>query len=416
MSKVVGSIGSILGWRKKPMLIILLLSAAVFAQGDLASPHDKAEIIRFAEDWAAGWSSRDIDTYSSFYDSRAFPDWKAYRAKKQRIFAANKTILVTLNRIEVVSLTQNSAVVRFNQLYMTGKTTDRDFKELNLALVDGDWKITGETVIGNSWNESVPEEPIVPAVEEKPVVAVKEEPAVEEKHIEAVEEKSAEAVPEELPAQAAAEDEPAAHAGEDHAAHAAEEPVVETAEAEPQVPPAAEEPKTGGSNMFVFSVRPEFASGFKAMGAGASAEFGTILKKNLYLAGELNGGVRYYGIEANIGKYFGEEWGLMKNIFGDTKVKNVFGGSVGFRNTLLPVKFKENGQALKTEDGNNFAVAGGFWKIMFGGQHNTDITNKILLGYRKNPSSYDGTTVSYDKGFDMTYVLGIGYTLTKIKN
>jgi len=154
----------------------------------------------------------------------------------------------------------------------------------------------------------------------------------------------------------------------------------------------------------VFSVRPELVSGFKAMGIGASMEYGSIIRRNLYLTGELSGGARYFGVKANIGKYLETEWGL----------KNVFGGIAGFHNTLHPVEFKDTqtGETLKTKTGNNIGIAGGFWKIMLGRKHNFDITNKIMLGYRKNPSEYDGATLSYSKGFDMKYMLSIGYTLT----
>ncbi len=163
----------------------------------------------------------------------------------------------------------------------------------------------------------------------------------------------------------------------------------------------------------VFSVRPEVASGFTAMGIGASVELGTIIRRNLYITGELSGGVRYFGIEANVGKCLSKEWDL-KTVWGDVKVKNIFGGTAGFHNTLHPVEFRDTqtGETLKTKTGNNIGIAGGFWKIMLGRKHNLDITNKIMLGYRKNPSDYDGTTLSYDKGFDVKYMLSIGYTLT----
>jgi len=243
---------------------------------------------------------------------------------------------------------------------------------------------------------------------EEPAAAVKEEPA------------------------AATVEESAAPAGEDHAAAAgeepdtlaAEEPVTETAESEPepvkeepQVPPAAEAPKASVSETFVLSVRPKFASGFAAMAIGGSVEMGAIINNDLYIAGEWSIGRNYFGIEVNAGKRLSYELEL-KNIFGGVKVKNIWGGVAGFHNTSLPVKFRDvqTGEIVRTKDGSNVGIVGGFWKVMLGGQHNLDITNKILLGYKKNPSDYDGTTISYDKGFDMTYVLGIGYTLTKVKN
>jgi len=171
-----------------------------------------------------------------------------------------------------------------------------------------------------------------------------------------------------------------------------------------------------GANTFVFSLRPEFASGFTAIGVGASTEWGIVTPNNLYLTGELSGGWRYFGIEANIGRCLNREREL--NVFGGAKLRHVLGGTAGYRNILHPVTFRDahTGETLKVENGDNIGIAGGFWKITLGGRHNLDVTNKILFGYKKNPHDYDEDAVSHDKGFDVIYALGIGYTLKKVKN
>jgi len=115
--------------------------------------HNEQEIIQFVKNWAIGWSSKDIERYSAFYDAQEFPNWRQYRANKQGIFASYDTISVILNNINVISMTQNSAVVRFNQLYRTERTNFSSFKQLNLVLLNGNWKITRESVINEARGE-----------------------------------------------------------------------------------------------------------------------------------------------------------------------------------------------------------------------------------------------------------------------
>ena len=168
-----------------------------------------------------------------------------------------------------------------------------------------------------------------------------------------------------------------------------------------------EEAKKVESGYFVFSISPEFVQGSAVMGAGGSVELGVIGKNNFYFTGELNGGGIYYGGGVNIGGCFNK----------DGNVKNVLGISAGYRNTLYFIDFTKNGEILTTQTGNNISAGGGFYKLMFGKANNFDVTNKLLFGFRKNPVSYKQSNgeITYEEGFNMTYVLGVGYTLTKSK-
>ncbi|MCL1947914.1 MAG: hypothetical protein FWF51_12320 [Chitinivibrionia bacterium] len=165
--------------------------------------------------------------------------------------------------------------------------------------------------------------------------------------------------------------------------------------------------KKDGGAKFVFSFRPEYVSGTSVSGAGASIELGGITQNSFYFTGELSGGGIYGGLAFNIGGCANK----------DGAVKNVFGISAGLRNMLYYIEFTENGQKFITEGGSNISIFGGFWKLMFGDANNFDITNKILFGFRKNPIDYDKNNreVIYEESFNATYILSIGYTLTKSK-
>ena len=157
----------------------------------------------------------------------------------------------------------------------------------------------------------------------------------------------------------------------------------------------------------LFSIRPEYVLGTSVNGVGGSIELGAISKNSFYFSTEINGGNIYFGGGLNIGGCFNK----------DGAIKNVLGLNAGFNNTLRLVEFKKDGKMLASKTGQNVSIAGAFWKLMFGGKNNFDITNKILLGYKKNPIAYKESSREfvYDEWFNTTYVFSVGYTLTKNK-
>lgn len=170
--------------------------------------------------------------------------------------------------------------------------------------------------------------------------------------------------------------------------------------------PAPDKTKSGRCGNFVFSLRPEFVMESSVMGAGMSVELGGIGKKGFCLTSELDGG-SIYGGGLNIGWCFNK----------DGNVKNVLGISGGYHNTLHFVDFTKDNIVEQSAIGTNTGIAGVFWKLMFGKNKNFDITNKFLVGLRKNPVDYDwgGGCFIYEEGINFTYICGIGYTLTKGK-
>ena len=174
-------------------------------------------------------------------------------------------------------------------------------------------------------------------------------------------------------------------------------------------PDAAVQKTSVKNGCFVFSIRPELATSTSVTSAGVGVELGKIGKKGFYFTGEINGGGIYWGGGLNLGACINK----------DGLVKNVLGASLGYRNSLYIVDIEnKNGKKLaESEKGDNLSIAGLFWKLVIGKEKNFDITNKVLFGYKKNPTDYDIKTdsVIYKEGINTTYILGIGYTLTRKK-
>jgi murein L,D-transpeptidase YafK len=71
--------------------------------------------------WKTAWASRDIDSYSQFYDSQRFfssgMSWNAWRDRKRNIFSAFDSIDISVDNIRLVDCSESTAVVVFRQFY-----------------------------------------------------------------------------------------------------------------------------------------------------------------------------------------------------------------------------------------------------------------------------------------------------------
>ena len=103
--------------------------------------------MQFARDWALAWSSRDIERYVQYYDPQRFPNWAGFRQQKETTFRNNDSIFVSLENINVISLGENSASIRFRQLYRTERTALSSLKQLDLIRQNGSWRIVNEFVV-----------------------------------------------------------------------------------------------------------------------------------------------------------------------------------------------------------------------------------------------------------------------------
>ncbi|MCL1947157.1 MAG: hypothetical protein FWF51_08440, partial [Chitinivibrionia bacterium] len=171
------------------------------------------------------------------------------------------------------------------------------------------------------------------------------------------------------------------------------------------------------SEYIVFSMRWEYVAMTATKGFGGCVEIGSIKENGLYNTFQFLGGNAYFGGELNIGGCFNKD-GKKGNY------KSVLGFNAGYRHVLKFVRFvssdRYNYYSNANDDydeiiGRNSAIFGGFWKLMFGYNSNFDITNKFMMGSMENPVSKKSSgEFFYDKGFNLTYVLSVGFTTTKV--
>ncbi|MDR0304635.1 MAG: LysM peptidoglycan-binding domain-containing protein [Chitinispirillales bacterium] len=166
---------------------------------------------------------------------------------------------------------------------------------------------------------------------------------------------------------------------------------------------------------FVFSLRPEALirpekfNENSVMALGANMELGAISAKGFYFSLDLSGGKFYYGGGFDIGGCLGR----------NKAVKSVLGICGGYWNIVTKADVKKNGYVLiDSAKGNNVSYGGGLWKLMFGRTGNFDITNKVLIGPKKDdPVDYseNSKTFIYDTSLNLTWSASVGFTLTKKK-
>ena len=119
---------------------------------DTATPEPadsrRKEVLKTLQDWAAAWSSKNVDAYLSFYagdyktpkgESRA--DWDT--ARKERI-SAPKSIKVTTSNAKVSFTDDNHATVSFRQSYRASHLSNSASKTLSLVKTEGKWLIQEE--------------------------------------------------------------------------------------------------------------------------------------------------------------------------------------------------------------------------------------------------------------------------------
>jgi len=160
---------------------------------------------------------------------------------------------------------------------------------------------------------------------------------------------------------------------------------------------------------FVFSVRPEFVAGLmdnSITALGGSVEAG-VIKRGLYITGDLSGGTYYIGGGANVGYCFNNE-GV---------IKVVSGASLGYYYSAINVNFTRGGQTLASGKETNASFAGIFVKFLAGNVKNFDLTYKILLGIGATPDLHthsDGKfTNEYEKNISVRHSLGAGFTVLR---
>ena len=125
---------------------VAAVSAGLVIAGNPAD--DTGQALKTVHDWAAAWSSQNVDAYLAFYaadfktpggESRA--DWEATR--RERI-SKPKSIKVRFSNAKVSFHDDSHATVSFRQSYRANHLQDLSSKTLLLVKTDGAWLIQEE--------------------------------------------------------------------------------------------------------------------------------------------------------------------------------------------------------------------------------------------------------------------------------
>jgi hypothetical protein len=162
---------------------------------------------------------------------------------------------------------------------------------------------------------------------------------------------------------------------------------------------------------FVYSMRGEYIIMSETKGVGGCIEIGRIGKSNFYNTSQFSSGFLYFGFEQNLGACLNKD-GAKGNY------KSIIGGSLGMREVAKDFIYHYPDGDEYTVSTGHTAMYGVFYKLLFGDKNNFDITNKFMFGFRSKPvppskqNYYERTEYEYTK-LNLTYVLSVGYTLTK---
>jgi tetratricopeptide (TPR) repeat protein len=115
------------------------------AAGVNVNPESIGQVV---QGWAAAWSSQDVDKYLSFYAPDFAPEGgssrQAWEAQRRARIAKPRQIKVTVSELKVEPLAADRVQVAFVQDYTSDVLTNRATKVLELAQVQGQWRIRRE--------------------------------------------------------------------------------------------------------------------------------------------------------------------------------------------------------------------------------------------------------------------------------
>ena len=114
----------------------------------VAAPGPDAGVAQAVRDWAAAWSSKNLDAYSAFYS----PTFQTGKMSKQAWIAQRKArvtkpgdISVKVEDIRASAKGADRAVTTFRQIYRSATFNDTSAKSLEWVKVNGKWLIERES-------------------------------------------------------------------------------------------------------------------------------------------------------------------------------------------------------------------------------------------------------------------------------
>lgn len=112
---------------------------------------ERDDVLKTVSAWSKAWSARDVNAYLAFYASDFEPaqgksraDWETERSAR---ILGKSSISVKVEE-PMVSVSGETATVKFRQHYQSGTFSDQTSKELVLRREGGAWKIKRETSAG----------------------------------------------------------------------------------------------------------------------------------------------------------------------------------------------------------------------------------------------------------------------------
>ncbi len=135
---------------KTDLLEELSARAGPSSQSGVSQDPRKPEILKAIEAWSAAWTQQSFDGYLSQYSATFKPSEGATRDawahRKRTLMEKAKYIRIDL-KISEIKVDGAIATVRLTQKYRSNRYADFGYKELQLKLEDGVWKIIAEKTI-----------------------------------------------------------------------------------------------------------------------------------------------------------------------------------------------------------------------------------------------------------------------------
>lgn len=112
-----------------------------------ADVDDAAAINDMLSNWAAAWSSKDVEGYLGFY-ADTFEHGKksrsAWESQRRERLSDKETISVSVSDVQIDVQSEALASVKFKQDYSSNRYNDSGTKVLTLSKASGSWKIQSE--------------------------------------------------------------------------------------------------------------------------------------------------------------------------------------------------------------------------------------------------------------------------------
>lgn len=109
---------------------------------------DDAAVTAAIQAWAAAWAAKDADKYLAAYAPDFVPEGgmsrQAWEAQRRSRIAKPKQISVEVSDIKITPLAENAAEASFTQDYKSDVLSNHSVKVLELAVIDGQWRIRRE--------------------------------------------------------------------------------------------------------------------------------------------------------------------------------------------------------------------------------------------------------------------------------